>query len=147
MSFIRKHFSLLLAVLAIAALSDCGNSRIGHVAYVSFAGANKVAGYKIDSSGKLSVIQGSPFSGGSTPEGVSIHPSKKFVYAANQAGGDISLFGIDSSSGALTESSSRTTAGTNPTALAMDSNGKFMFVANSAQAVSPCTRSTPTAAH
>jgi len=131
LSFIRKHFSLLLAVLAIVALSDCGNNRIGHVAYVNLAGANKVAGYKIGSSGKLSAIQCFPFSGGSTPESVYIHPSKKFVYGSNQAGGDISLFSIDSSSGALTESSSRTTAGTNPTALAMDSNGDFLFVANS----------------
>jgi len=101
LSAIRRHFSLLLAVIAIATLSDCGGDHVGHVGYVSLAGANQVAGYKIDGSGKLSAITGSPFSAGSSPEGLYIHPSKKFLYVANEGEGDISLFTIDSSSGTL----------------------------------------------
>jgi lactonase family protein with 7-bladed beta-propeller len=130
LSLIRSHCSLVLAVLAIAILSDCGSNHVGHVTYISLAGANQVAGYDANSSGQLSGIQGYPFSGGSFPEGIYIHPSRKFVYVANEGGGDISLFTIDSGSGALTESSSRTTAGTNPSALVMDSGGNFLFAAN-----------------
>jgi 6-phosphogluconolactonase len=128
---IRERFSLLLALLAIDLLNGCSNGHVSHVAYVTLAGADQIAAYKVDSSGKFSQIKNSPFSAGSSPSGMCVHTSKKFLYVANKNGGNVSLFGVDSSSGALTEASSRTSAGTNPVALAMDSAGKFLFAANS----------------
>src|SRR5262249_62216411 len=107
----RFLFACALALTALA-LNICGSPRIGdlHLAYATLAGADRVAGYTVDSSGKLSSISGSPFSGGSSPSAICIHSSKKFVYVANETGGDISLYTINSSDGALTEASSRTTA-------------------------------------
>src|SRR5262244_473273 len=114
-------FVCAIALTAMA-LNSCGSPRIGglHLAYVTLAAADRVAGYTVDSSGKLSSIPGSPFSGGSSPSAVCIHSSRKFVYVANETGGDISLFMINSSDGALTEGSSRTTAGSSPSSLATD---------------------------
>src|SRR5215471_9382767 len=126
-----KGIVMLLVLLAVGGLNGCGSDKVGHVAYVTLASGNQVAGYKVDGGGRLSNIAGSPYSGGPSPEGISIHPSKKFLYTANSGGANVSLFKIDSSSGALSEeTSSRTTAGTNPSALAMDSKGKFLYVAN-----------------
>src|SRR5260370_2566835 len=69
---IKERFFLLVALLAIAGLTECGTDHVGHVAYVTLASANQIAGDKIASSGKLSQIQGSPFSAGSSPDSIYI---------------------------------------------------------------------------
>ena len=61
-----------------------------------------------------------------------IHPSKKFLYAANTFSNDISLFTI-ASTGALTEVTPRTQVtpyGTSPTLMVMDSTGSYLYVGN-----------------
>ena len=73
---------------------------------------------------------GSPFSGGTSPISIAVHPSGKFVYTANQGGSDVSLFTINSDTGELTEVLPRTLAGLNPTSLALSSGGDLLFVAN-----------------
>ena len=82
------------------------------------------------SSGNLKSVLGSPFLGGTSPISIAVHPSGKFIYAANQGSNDISLFNIDSNSGELTEALPRTPAGLNPTFMVMDSGGTLIFVAN-----------------
>ena len=114
-----KRWCAVSVLLVIAGFVACGSSHVGHAAYVTLSGGNQVAGYKVDSFGKLTKLTSSPYSGGSSPSAICVHPSKKFAYVANGGGGDVSLFTIDASSGALTEASSRTTAGTSPSALAM----------------------------
>ena len=104
---------------------------VGTNAYLAVPQANAVNAYRVDpNSGNLKGVLGSPFAGGTSPISLAVHPSGKFLYAANQGGNDISLFTIDSGSGELKEVMPRTMAGINPTSLVMDSGGDLLIVAN-----------------
>ena len=96
---------------------------------IQIVGVNDVAEVSggIDT-GDLKAVLGSPFSGGTSPISIAVHPSGKFLYTANQGGNDISLYKVNSSTGELTEVLPRTPAGLNPTSLAMDSGGGLLFV-------------------
>jgi 6-phosphogluconolactonase (cycloisomerase 2 family) len=70
------------------------------------------------------------------PAWISIHPSKKFLYAANEmTGADasrsaVTAFAIDSATGNLTELNSVSSEGAGPAHMSLDAKGKFVFVAN-----------------
>jgi 6-phosphogluconolactonase len=122
--------ALVLMVLGLTALSGCGSSGT-HTAYVSLANSNAVAAYRINnSSAKFTTIVGSPYPAGNSPSSVRVHPSNKFVYAANQSENDISLFTIDSAIGSLKEVLPRIATGLTPVSLLMDSGGNFLFALN-----------------
>jgi len=106
-----KQQSLVCIVLAsLAGLAGCSSSN--HVAYVTLGQGNTIAAFRVDNhSGSLTKIVGSPFNAGNSPISILVHPSNKFVYAANQIGNDISLFTVDQSTGALTEVGPRAAAG------------------------------------
>src|SRR6476661_5141317 len=136
---VRRHCqaSLLGMVLASAWLAGCGGSSgggsgsAGRNAFLAVPQANAVAAYRVDtSSGNFKSVLGSPFSGGNSPISLAVHPSGKFVYTANQASNDVSLFKVDSNTGALSEALPRAPAGLNPRAMVMDSGGDLIFVAN-----------------
>ena len=93
--------------------------------------ANAMASYRVNKgTGDLKAVLGSPFGGGTSPVAIAVHPSGKFVYTANQGGGDISLYTVNSNTGALTEVLPRAPAGLNPTSLVLSSAGDLLFVAN-----------------
>src|SRR6478672_3968778 len=127
----KKWVGLPVALLALACVAGCGGSShgsgggggsTGGNAYVAAPQANAIAAYRVSAgSGDLKSVLGSPFSGGTSPISIAVHPSGKFVYAANQGGNDISLFRVNSNTGELTEVLPRTAAGLNPTELVMDS--------------------------
>jgi len=70
------------------------------------------------------------------PAWISIHPSKKFLYAANEMTGPdasrsaVTAFSIDAASGNLTELNSVSSEGAGPAHMSIDAKGKFVFVAN-----------------
>ena len=136
-----KRTGWLGVVLALAWLAGCGGSgsssdsgtapSSGGNAYVAVPEANAVASYRVSKgTGDLKAVLGSPFSGGTSPIAIAVHPSGKFVYTANQGGGDISLYTVNSNTGALTEVLPRAPAGLNPTSLVLSSAGDLLFVAN-----------------
>ncbi len=134
---VNRRAGLLGIIFALAWLASCGGSSnggsgsAGSNAFLAVPQANAIAAYRVDtSSGNFKSVLGSPFSGGTSPISIAVHPSGKFIYAANQSGNDISLFKIDSNTGELTEVLPRTAAGLNPTSLVMDSGGDLIFVAN-----------------
>ena len=133
----NRPAGLMGIIFTLAWLASCGGSSgsssgsSGRNAYLAIPQANAIAAYRVDtSSGNFKPVLGSPFSGGTSPISIAVHPSGKFVYAANQGSNDISLFKIDSNTGELTEVMPRTAAGLNPAALVMDSGGDLIFVAN-----------------
>ena len=86
-------------------------------------------------------------SGALTPKGVAaetpspsflaIHPSKKFLYAANEIGtfggkrtGSVSSFAIDSRTGELTPLNKQPSGGADPCYVIVDPTGKNLLVAN-----------------
>ncbi|MGB6743673.1 MAG: lactonase family protein [Terracidiphilus sp.] len=70
------------------------------------------------------------------PSWISIHPSKKYLYAINEvtnfAGGNgsVSAFALDAASGELTLLNTVSSAGAGPAHMSLDAAGKFVFVAN-----------------
>ena len=131
-----RRAGLLGATFALACLAACGGGSGGgsgsgsRNAYVAVPQANAIAAFRVNSSGDLTRVLGSPFAGGTSPVAIAVHPSGKFVYAANQGGNDVSLFTINSNTGELTEVMPRTAAGLNPSSLVMDSGGDLLFVTN-----------------
>jgi 6-phosphogluconolactonase len=70
------------------------------------------------------------------PSWIAIHPSKKYLYAANEISnyngnsGSVSAFAIDSASGDLSPLNTVSSEGAGPAYLSIDSSGKYALVAN-----------------
>lgn len=127
---LKRAAALIFAGVSLIGCLSCGKT-VSRFLYAAVPGANQIVAYREDpNSGILTALTTSPTAAGPAVEAVAIHPSKKFLYAANSAEADISLFTI-SSSGTLTEVTPRTSVGngvTTPTLLAMDSGGNFLYV-------------------
>ena len=137
-----KRTSLIFIAMGLATVVGCGSSSPSssspsqpfqnqHLAFVALPTTNSVAAYKVDNNSAIfTSILGSPYPGGTSPAAVLVHPSNRFVYAANQIGNDISLFTVNSTLGSLLEVLPRTPAGLTPAALAMDSGGTLLYALN-----------------
>src|SRR5579863_5862335 len=132
---LQKALVLALLVVSIASCIGCGTTA-NHYVYATLPAANQVIAYREDpNSGVLTQIAGSPYSVGDGAHSLALHPSGKFLYAANpgqsgSAESDISLFSI-ASNGVLTEVFPRTTVAPNaslPQLLLMDPAGAFLYV-------------------
>jgi len=66
------------------------------------------------------------------PSWVAVHPSGKFLYAANEAGkvSSVSAFSVDKKSGKLTLLNQMPALGEDPCHISLDRTGKYVFVAN-----------------
>ncbi len=71
-----------------------------------------------------------------SPSWISIHPSKRFLYAVNEVdnyrgqSGSVSAFAIDSVNGNLSATNVVSSAGAGPAYLSIDASGRYAFVAN-----------------
>jgi 6-phosphogluconolactonase len=135
---LQKALGLVFVVASITGFIGCG-STANHYIYAALPAANQIIAYREDpNSGVLTQIAGSPYSVGDGAHSLALHPSGKFLYAANPGAGgnsenDISLFTI-ASNGVLTEVFPRTLVAPNasqPVLLLMDPAGGFLYVANS----------------
>lgn len=126
---LKKAAALFLVCASLATWVGCGSTSSRYL-YAAIPASNEIVAYREDpNSGVLTQLTGSPISAGGAVQSILIHPSKKFLYAANSGSGDISLFTI-SSTGGLTQVTPNTQAGTVPMLLAMDSAGGFLYVGN-----------------
>ena len=69
--------------------------------YVVNEFGNSISAYRIDSSGALTPISGSPFPAGRVPIQAALDPTARFLYVANRGSSDISAYSIGSN-GSLT---------------------------------------------
>ena len=93
------------------------------------------------------LLEFDPLTGALTPKGVAaetpspsflaVHPSKKFLYAANEVGsfggrktGSVSAFAIDPKAGGLTPLNTQPSGGADPCYVVVDPTGKNALVAN-----------------
>jgi 6-phosphogluconolactonase (cycloisomerase 2 family) len=130
---LKKAAALLLVCASMGSWLGCGttSSRFLYAAIPSGAGGGQIVAYREDpNAGVLAQLSGSPITAGSAVESLALHPSGKYLYAANSGSNNLSLYTI-SSTGGLTEVTPRTSAGTSPTLLVMDSSGSLLYVANS----------------
>src|SRR5580693_3563163 len=127
---LKNAAAVFLVCAGIGISMGCGANSSRYL-YVAIPSSNQIAIYREDpNSGILTQLAGSPITAGSAVQSIVIHPSNKFLFAANAGEGDVSLFTI-ASNGALTEHTPRTVVGTSPTVLTMDSAGSFLYVGNS----------------
>ncbi len=123
----------------------------GKFAYVanSFngAGGNSVSAFAIDATnGTLTEIDqngaaaGTTVAAGSAPASVTVDPSGKFAYVANQVSYNVSAYTINSITGVLTAvaGSPFATAGS-ANSVTVDPTGKFVYVANQIGGISAFT--------
>jgi len=127
---VKKAAALFLVCASMFTWVSC-NSTSSRFLYAAIPGTSQIVAYREDpNSGILTQLVGSPITAGPAIESIVIHPSNKFLYAANSGEDDVSLFTI-STAGTLTEVTPRTAVGTGPTLLAMDAAGTFLYVGNS----------------
>ena len=130
---LKKAAACLLVCASVATWVSCGSTS-SRFLYAAVPAANQIVIFREDpNAGVLTQLAGSPITAGQAVQSLALHPSKKFLYAANSGVtpvGNISLYTI-SATGTLTEVTPRTNAGSSPTLLAMDAAGTFLCAANS----------------
>jgi 6-phosphogluconolactonase (cycloisomerase 2 family) len=107
----------------------------GKFAYVTmslYPDSNGISAFTIDpSSGALTEVAGSPFAALDDPISITIDPSGKFAYVANNYSDNVSAFTIDAATGALAEvPGSPFATQDDPTSIAIYPTGKFVYVVN-----------------
>ena len=126
----KKAAAALLMCASMAMWAGCGKTS-NRFLYAATPAANQIVIFREDpNAGVLTQLAGSPITAGLGVQSLVLHPSKKFLYAANSGADNISLFTI-SSTGAITEVTPRVNAGTAPTLMVIDSAGKYLYVGNS----------------
>ena len=130
----RPDRAILAIVVLLPILTACSSNQ-GRLAYV--ATGEGVFAYRVNRhSGAALEVFGSPFvaktspTSATSPAGIMMHPSNRFLYVSNQNDNTISRFTIDSVSGALTEALPRTATGLAPGPMLLDTSGNFLFVAD-----------------
>lgn len=94
-------------------------------------GGNSVAAFRIETSGALGSVAGSPFVAGTVPANVTVHPSGRFAYVLNATSEDVYVYSINTTTGALSElAASRVATGAGPVSFSLHPNGRFAYVAN-----------------
>jgi len=132
----RMHTALaLLLVMVFAGLCiSCSNSKSTSRpilnAYVTMPATGSVLPLQVNrSTGAITLGIGTPQVQGSTPTGLALLPSKKFLYAANSSPADsISIFSV-ALDGSLTLHSTQP-AGNGPEAAVFDPTGQYLLVTN-----------------
>jgi len=92
-----------------------------------------VSGFSINQdTGALTPIIGSPFAAGGDPDALALHPSGRFLYAANYNDNTISGYKINPLTGDLTPIAGSPFAmrGSGPDAIVMHPSGKWLYSAN-----------------
>ena len=130
------RWTVAVVAIVLAGLSiSCGSSSshsssASHHAYITLPGAGSVRLLSINNStGAITVGAQTPPVQGSTPSGLALHPSKKFLFVANSAANTISVFNV-ASDGTLTLSGTPTPAGVGPRAMVLDPSGQYLLVTN-----------------
>ena len=131
-------FSFLIAPLIFAIAGGSADKSAANRKYLVFVGtyttkteSRGIYGYEFDAdTGKLTpkgVAAETP-----DPSWVAVHPSGKFLYAANEAGkaSTVSAFAVDAKSGKLTLLNQLPALGEDPCYLSFDKTGKYLLVAN-----------------
>jgi 6-phosphogluconolactonase (cycloisomerase 2 family) len=128
--------SLLLASCGGDVGGDAASNKIPRFTYVVNGGDNTVSAYTINATtGALTLVPGSPFATGSVPGAfpisISVAPSGRFAYVANDGSNDVWAYIINATTGALTAVPGGPFAPSTDTRfVTVDPSGKFAYVAN-----------------
>jgi 6-phosphogluconolactonase len=131
LGMLKKAAAVFLICASTAIWQSCLIGTSSHILYASLPQSAQIVEYREDpNSGILTQLATSPATAGTGVQALAVHPTGKFLYAANAGENDISLFTIEPY-GQIVEVVPRTVTGTSPTLLVVDSAGKFLYVGNS----------------
>jgi 6-phosphogluconolactonase len=136
---VRRIF-LFSALTVLAGLSlSCGKgytrSAPSHNAYVSLPATGNVLLLHINgSTGTITAGAATPAVLGTTPNGIALLPSKKYLYAVNSLSNTISIFSVASDGTLTLDSTSTQAGGSGPNSAVIDPSGKYLLVTNSLSA-------------
>jgi 6-phosphogluconolactonase len=129
---LKKVAAMFLLCASMAIFNGCSN-KSNRFLYAAIPNANEINAYREDpNAGVLDELTVSPVVAGQGVRSLAIHPSNKYLYAANAFEDDISVYDI-SSTGALTEvvpNTGRVPTGTTPSLLTVDPAGQYLYVSN-----------------
>jgi 6-phosphogluconolactonase len=129
--FINVAPVAILTLITLSCATNPSQSAFNHVAYVTLPQYGSVLTMNINGAhGFISLGAQTPIVNGTTPTGLALLPSKKFLYTANSFGDNISLYNVNGD-GTLTLSQSATPAGSGPHAAVIDPSGSYLLVTNS----------------
>jgi len=117
-----------LAGLSISCGSSSSSSA-SHNAYVSLPAGSVRLLHINNSTGAITLGAQTPPVAGTSPTGLVLHSSKKFLFVANSDANTISVFNV-AGDGTLTLSGTPTPAGSGPRGMALDPLGQFLLVTN-----------------
>ncbi len=132
----RRMLAAEVLILAMALFSlSCNSSQTStvpnHTAYVTLPQYGSVLLLNIDGAhGYITLGPQTPPVEGTTPTGLALLPSKKFLYVANSFGNSVSTFNVNGD-GSLTLTGTSTPAGSGPNTAVIDPSGQFLLVTNS----------------
>ena len=89
-----------------------------------------ISGFSVASSGVLTAITGSPFEAGSTPTGIAIDPTSRFVYATDSVQNQLIAYSIEATGGLYPLPNGPFTTGTFPVNVVVDPRGEYIYVTN-----------------
>jgi 6-phosphogluconolactonase (cycloisomerase 2 family) len=131
--------TLFLTLLLSGCLGSSSSSTAPTLAfaYIVGAGDNSIHALVQKSTGELTSSTLPFFSTNPNPVAMALHPSKNFIYVANEAASTVSGFALDHTTGILTPvgtavapSPTCPTSPCNPVSLGINSAGTFLFVLN-----------------
>jgi 6-phosphogluconolactonase len=87
-----------------------------------------IAGFSVASSGALTAISGSPFLAGSTPTGIAIDPTSRFLYATDSVQNELIAYDIQTAGFLYPLTNGPFQAGTFPVNVVVDPRGQYIYV-------------------
>lgn len=126
----------VLAVLAGVSLSCGTNTHVNpsgpsHTAYVTLPGKGAVLQLHINNStGVISVGSETPQVQNTSPTGLALLPSKKFLYVVNSRANSISIFSVASDGTLALNGTPTPEGGSAPDLAVVDPSGKYLLVTN-----------------
>jgi 6-phosphogluconolactonase (cycloisomerase 2 family) len=130
------HWAAIASAIFLAGFSfSCGSSSsssssASHIAYVTLPQTGAVRLLHLNnSSGAITIGAETPPTQGTTPTGLALDSSKKFLYVANSDSNTISIFKV-AGDGTLTLSGTPIPGDGGPREMVLDPSGQFLLVTN-----------------
>ncbi len=124
-------FSLFAVILSCGGSGHSSQGGPNHNAYVTLPTRGSVLLLHITgSTGAISLGSETPQVAGTSPNGLALLPSKKFLYVANAQANSVTTYSV-AGDGSLSLSGSDVPAGSGPHSAVIDSTGQYLLVTNS----------------
>ncbi len=89
-----------------------------------------ISGFAISSTGSLTQLPGSPYLAGTTPTGIAIDPTSRFVYATDSVQNQLIVYDVQRDGSLLPLTNGPFDTGTFPVAVTVDPRGLYVYVSN-----------------